>query len=105
MWQRFQVDSLNFIYLIECQMCGKWYVGQTKNILLERLKQHIYHIEHHTKRTELCTHFRLHGIENLIIGGLESGTGWTTSQRLAAERRWISRLSTCLPRGLNEVAY
>lgn len=42
-------ESSNLVYIIECKHCHKLYVGQTKNTLNERLKQHIYCIEKNRK--------------------------------------------------------
>lgn len=102
-WQSFQLDSSNLVYVIECRVCNKLYIGQTKNKLLQRLKQHIYYIDRSDKLTELYVHFRTHGRNNLTISGLESGVGWSRSQRFATERHWIRKLKTVLPNGLNEL--
>lgn len=37
-------NSRNLVYCIECQVCKKLYIGQTKNTLSARLKQHLYSI-------------------------------------------------------------
>ena len=103
-WKTFSLDSLDLVYLITCKVCQKLYIGQTKNTLRARLKQHLYYINHPHKQTELYNHFRIHGVENLIISGLESRTGWTGAQRVAAERRWIAGLQTLMPLGLNEIS-
>ena len=42
-------------------------------------------------------------MEKLLIAGLENKTGWLTARRLAAERRWITKLKTQVPNGLNEI--
>ncbi len=74
-WHTFQLDSSNLVYLIECKICGKLYVGQTKNKLVDRVRQHVYHIGRDIKTTEMYVHFRRHGTENLLIAGLETRTG------------------------------
>ena len=104
-WQDLGLDSLNVVYLIMCKTCHKLYVGQTKNRLKQRLKQHLYNIGHENinKTTHLYLHFRTHGPENLLISGLESVATWSTAQRLAAEKRWIKKLNTKIPTGLNEI--
>lgn len=99
----FQLDSSNLVYGIECKTCNKWYIGQTKNSLRMRLKQHLYSIRQTTKSTAIYVHFRDHGWENLLITGLESGTAWSGKRRLWRERIWINKLNTVYPNGLNEV--
>lgn len=60
-WQNFQLESSNLVYLIECKEFNKLYVGETKNQLLKCLKQHMYYIERVDEMTELYVHFRTHG--------------------------------------------
>ena len=79
------------------------YVGQTQNKLLDRLKQHLYHINTRTKVSVLYDHFRTHGVDNLRIAGLESQPYWSAAQRIRAERLWIEKLKTGVPMGLNEI--
>ena len=88
--------------VIKCKICEILYVGQTKNTLAQRLKQHLYIIGRRHKSTHLYLHFQAHGVENLQIAGLESVGTWSTAQRLTAESRWIKKLGTTLPNGLNE---
>lgn len=96
-------NAQNVIYCIQCQTCGKLYIGQTKNTLLQRLKQHLYAINKTSKDTYLYQHFRLHGSEQLIIMGLESGSWWTDRQRLRRETFWVQTLKTYFPNGLNQM--
>lgn len=101
--QTLGLRSSNLVYGIECGTCGKLYIGQTKNNLLQRLKQHLYLIDRTKKLTALYVHFRLHGSDKLLISGLESGVCWSDKQRVVRERHWIKTLKTVFPNGLNEI--
>lgn len=101
-YHQLNLKTKNLVYVIECDVCHKLYVGQTQNELSKRLKQHLYCIGREENK-ELYIHFRNHYVSNLLISGLETRENWSEGQRLAAERRWIQRLKTCLPHGLNEV--
>lgn len=96
--------STNVVYCIECKVCGNLYIGQTKNSLLERLKQHLHSITSTNKKTYLYEHFRLHGITNLLIMGLESGSWWSDRFRRRKESQWIRTLKTVHPLGLNQTS-
>lgn len=96
------LNTPNIVYIITCTLCQKHYIGETKHPLHVRLKQHLYQISRPTAHTTLYTHFRSHPITHLIISGLESGVRWTSGQRKMFEHRWIARLATVIPHGLNE---
>ena len=101
-WGDFSLDSKNLIYGIQCKVCLMWYIGQTKNPLKQRLKQHLYCIRHPHRNRILYDHFQAHGHENLQISGLEKGTNWSLRKRLWKERMWIKKLNCLFPSGLNE---
>ena len=92
----------NVIYAVRCGACHKLYVGETGNQLQLRIKQHFYMINSGNGTSVLYAHFKLHGSHVLQSVGLEGNGRWTTAQRQAAERRWIRRLGTIDPHGLNE---
>ena len=96
------LNTPNIVYIITCIKCQKHYIGETKHPLQVRLKQHLSQIRGTTNHTTLYTHFRLHSISSLIITGLECGVQWTNGQRKLFEHRWIERLKTVVPNGLNE---
>ena len=52
-------NSQNLIYCIECNLCKKQYVGQTKNKLLTRINQHRGDIKH-KRETPVSRHFNDH---------------------------------------------
>ena len=101
-WGVFSLESSNIVYMIRCNLCNKVYVGQTKNKLKDRLKQHLYHINRGSTETELYAHFQGHDVIHLKILGLETKITWTTAQRFSREKYWIYRLDSCIPNGLNE---
>ena len=55
-------NSSNLIYMIECELCGAQYVGQTKNKLLTRINQHYYSIRHKLE-TPVSRHFNSHNYQ------------------------------------------
>lgn len=100
--QRIELSTTNLIYVIKCKLCQKMYIGETKNALQARLKQHLYNMAKGNKSTGLYLHFSLHASDNLKIFGLETNGGWSRKQRQGMERIWIGRLQTIDPKGLNE---
>ena len=101
-WQTFTLLSHNVIYAIQCKLCKSMYIGETGATIKQRLHQHIYHIQKGTNNKLLYTHFASHTIINFSLCGLETNLGWTPQQRRAAERKWICRLSSRSPFGLND---
>ena len=77
-------------------------MGETGATIKQRLYQHIYHIQRGTVSKLLYAHFAKHDISNFSLSGLETNLGWTLVQRRAAERRWIFRLDSTAPLGINE---
>lgn len=101
--QKGNVHTKNCVYLITCTKCGIQYVGETGNTLLLRFTQHRYNILRHKQtHTPLVKHFSTHGWHSVQASVLESNSRWSGTERLTAERRWILRLDTIQPRGLNE---
>ena len=103
-------NSNNLIYCIICKTCAIKYVGQTKNAIKERFKCHFYSIAHPaTSDTTIGRHFSAknhHGIDDVQIFVLEfirAPNESPASQRIRdeAEKKWIHRLASIAPLGLN----
>ena len=104
-------QSSNLIYLITCKHCGIHYVGQTKNRLLTRFQGHYHDIK--TKNdTTVSRHFNkcpngkpslFDGIRISILSFMHHPSDTTSSQRErdTEEKRWMQRLSSIVPKGLN----
>ena len=105
-------QSSNLIYLITCDKCGIQYVGQTKNRLLIRFQGHFNDIAH-DRDTTVARHLNRCNTEGTI---LKSNTFTITIlsfvptppesmaskiQRDRLEKRWMHRLITIMPEGLN----
>jgi hypothetical protein len=120
--------SNNLIYCITCTKCKKQYVGQTKNRLQDRFVAHFYNIENKNKkkRSQVKTtalslyrqskfddpigrHFNMpdhQGLRNIhihILQFISAPSDSIPGQELRDdwERRWIHRLKTISPLGLN----
>ncbi|KAL2076412.1 hypothetical protein ACEWY4_027991 [Coilia grayii] len=95
-------NTTNCIYLIWCHTCKMKYVGETGNAIATRLTQHKYNIKNR-KSTHLpvIQHFIDHGLPQLRYTGIHHNPTWTTQQRQKEERKWIYKLNTKQPLGLN----
>ena len=104
-------QTCNCIYLITCSHCGTQCVGQTKNKLLTRFNSHFFDISHN-KDTTVARHFNKCPPQNpaktdgLIISVLSfiralPDTKAGQTERDMEEKRWIHRLASVVPRGLN----
>lgn len=100
--QHFAPQTTNCIYVIFCDMCGKQYIGETKNSMATRMWQHRYNITNKKETTTpLVRHFLFHGLQNLRMAGIQSNLLWTDTERKKMERRWIYWINTKEPFGLN----
>ena len=104
---RISCCSSDFIYCISCKICGKQYVGQTKNQLRIRLNNHISTIKN-GKDTPLARHmnrnhqiFEKPPLSITIIQLIRSLGLNEKSLRDKWKNIWIGRLHTICPHGLN----
>ena len=95
-------ESSGLIYAIECGICNKIYVGQTKNKLRTRLLQHLGDIRRGNTVSSVATHFN----------GVCGSESWTFKlldyekdpfKRLVKEKSWIDILDSENPlKGMNK---
>ncbi len=98
----------NLIYLLTCDLCGKQYVGQTLNRIMDRVNSHLNDIKHQ-RETPLARHMRTHGTTNnypitikilhLISAEPRSKKGQELRDKW--ETTWMARLNSYVPNGLN----
>ena len=99
----------NLIYALHCQHCGKIYVGQTKRRLMDRLMEHFRNIRNRCPTHIIGRHYNSDthsGLQDLRVYVLEFIRAHPDSKAAAAirdtaERRWIYRLRSLAPLGLN----
>ena len=105
----------NIIYCIQCNTCGKQYVGQTKRVFGIRLNEHVRDLKKtvideknipvakhltrpdHTGKIDQVTCFILDFIK------APGNSDRARKERDEKERIWISRLGTVRPLGLNKL--
>ena len=116
-------ESHNLVYLLQCNLCGVQYVGQTSKTLAERVGRHFRDIKD-SKNTSLAQHVLNNhpeffnnsnnnddddsdGLLDITISvlelvpadlGIEEGNRY----RMGKEKEWIQRLDTIQPKGLNK---
>ena len=104
-------QSSNVIYLNTCSTCGIQYVGQTRNRVLTRFQGHHYDIKNHNDTT-VSRHYNkcpssqpagYDGLEISILSFIKNPANSKAGQfeRDREEKRWIHRLATVVPKGLN----
>ena len=99
----------NLIYALECRQCGKVYVGQTKRRLMDRIMEHLRNIRQRCQTHIVSRHYTRpdhDGIQNMVIHILEFIPAHPDSRAAAdlrnrSERKWIFRLHSQVPNGLN----
>lgn len=100
--QNFNCSNAEVIYLINCNKCHKYYVGQTKRPFRDRLNNHISDIKLH-KKTAIAIHFNLpeHTHDNLNVTIIENTTNLSKVETERLEYNFIKKLNTIYPNGLN----
>ena len=95
-------SSRNVIYIIECQKCLHKYVGETSRSVKERICQHLSNIRLKSE-TPVSEHFNQndHSISDFKFFALINNSLWSDSKRKLAENKWIDKLNTLKPKGMN----
>ena len=99
-------DSSGVVYLLRCERCQecKRYVGQTARTLKTRLAGHRRDFSN-GKNIPLYKHVRKHGSDfspsSLSLTVLEIVSPVSETSLLSAESKWMTRLNSRLPEGLN----
>lgn len=102
----------NLVYCLQCNGCGKQYVGQCKRPIFKRWTEHFAHIIHVHREIPIGFHFNQpdhKGIDDLEIfvlqySFLHPDSAASLAQRKQMERTWIHKLGTVVPGGLNSMA-
>ncbi len=103
--------SSNLIYCLRCTHCNLLYVGQTKRELKKRLVEHFSYITKPDLTQPLGKHFNLPGhpkldaVEIYVLKFIRGHPDSTHSKAMRDEHelRWIHRLRSVLPHGLNSM--
>ena len=108
-------DTNFVVYLIQCNQCGKQYVGQTSQSLKRRIARHLKAIRDRQHPGALQEHFRRDectGIENVKVQPLQvitpnsNDTSRQIEDKLKQhESHWMERLKCEYPQGLNWAKY
>ena len=104
-------QSSNLIYVITCKTCSIQYVGQIKKRLLTRFQGHIPDIKHNNDTT-VGRHFNVCPPDNpqlsdsmniTVISFIPSHPDSRDAKmhRDREEKRWMHRLQSIMPKGLN----
>ena len=96
--------SRNVIYAALCKKHNLIYVGQTGETLSDRFSKHRYDIKKRPENSKLAQHFHTnHDLDrDLGVTILERVNIVDESAREYFEERWICRLHTLQPHGLNQ---
>ena len=94
--------STNVVYLINCKKCGFQYIGETKRTLKTRLLEHCGDTKHKRDKP-VARHFNQpnHTAEDILIMAIDRPSKNDTYHRLALESKWIEKLKTFHPFGIN----
>lgn len=100
--QSFSLRSKNCIFTIQCGICQKKYIGDTKDSLLELLKNLTYKISKREQNEEnYIIHFNKHDWGKAKLIGLQRDINWTDKFRRDRTTIWINYLDSKMPYGLN----
>ncbi|XP_041420552.1 uncharacterized protein LOC121394235 [Xenopus laevis] len=106
-------NSTFVVYLLKCP-CGMGYVGQTKREVKKRIQEHRGYIRNFKTGTQTDTQVSRHFFECnhnpmqlrwcvLDEIGMDIRGGDRQKKLLQAEGKWIRRLNTLTPNGLNDI--
>lgn len=112
--KNFNCSSTNLIYCLKCTHCNLLYVGQTKRALKTRMGEHFGDITHSHMHKPMGYHFnkpngpphpKLEAVEIYVLKFIKAAPDSlrAINERNHHEMKWIHRLKTMLPFGLNSM--
>ncbi len=93
----------NCIYLIQCRICDKQYIGETSRTLRARYTEHRSRIKN--KHEEIVyAHFNDlgHNPDDVLMKGVQRLATGETNVRRRTEQAWITMMRSHAPSGLND---
>ena len=90
------------IYAITCAKCDAVYIGETKRMIADRFRQHLYDIDKADTTKPVPKHFTTNNYtkDDIRITGVRKCQGNTYSRR-RQEQEIIFKLGTLFPQGMN----
>ena len=98
----FFCDTTNCIYLLDCNICNKQYVGETHCTIRNRMRHH-RNISRSTINRPIYAHLKLHKTDFIVFTITIIDQVRDTKSRKEKESMYINRLKTYLPFGLNVI--
>ena len=95
----------NVVYAAECKRCGQIYVGQTSRQLNIRFNEHRSDVSNQRESKQLVVHHYNNGCsfdQDLEVHILQRNLTGSKMMREAQEDKWIGKLNTIVPNGLNK---
>ena len=98
----FSCTTDNLVYAISCSVCKKYYIGETKRRLADRVTEHLRSIHLNTPGLPVARHFNQpgHSTDDFKVCGVLKCRG-SDAVRKQQEERIIFELGTLHPFGLN----
>ena len=89
-------DTYNCIYMIECQKCGRRYIGESGRIMRARLAEHRGYINNQVIGITTGDHFNLpgHSLAHMKVTILEKVRNSNPDYRREREKYFINRFNT-----------
>ena len=98
----YSCDTTHAIYLLECTICHKQYVGETHNTIRNRMKHH-RNMANTALNRPIYAHLKLHNQNFSIFSITIIDTIKDLTNRKSTEQQYIKLLKTKLPFGLNVI--
>ena len=98
----YSCDTTNCIYLLECKLCNKQYIGETHTTIRSRMKHHRNMYKTATNRP-IYSHISNHQKDFSIFSITIIDRVTDTTQRKQKEMYYINLLKTKIPFGLNVI--
>ena len=97
---KFNCQSRNTVYVMECTICKKQYVGETTQTINLRFRLHESFIKN-KRDNNIAEHFNPDNHTNTSYTIIVVGAEEDKNKRLRLEEAWIHLLDTIQPKGLN----